>query len=151
MLTKRSQDTTRQLARGTWLTLLLVLLGSFPTLADQAESEAAPGAPAAAKLPPEIEQKARAYQDCVNAVMSTMEPAATKRQQIADRCGGAMAEMVAAFPEEFRQLIEINTTRQIENVLAALEQVETAVYESAEDVIDISEDLDALSESATNN
>lgn len=149
MLTKRSQDTTRQLARGTWLTLLLVLLGSFPTLADQAE--AAPGAPAAAKLPPEIEQKARAYQDCVNAVMSTMEPAATKRQQIADRCGGAMAEMVAAFPEEFRQLIEINTTRRIENVLAALEQVETAVYESAEDVIDISEDLNALSESATNN
>ena len=151
MLTKRSQDTTRQLARGTWLTLLLVLLGSFPTLADQAESEAAPGAPAAAKLPPEIEQKARAHQDCVNAVMSTMEPAATKRQQIADRCSGAMAEMVAAFPEEFRQLIEINTTRQIENVLAALEQVETAVYESAEDVIDISEDLNALSESATNN
>jgi len=157
MLTNKFPDTAgirqRIPVHRALLMLLLVPLASFQAFADEVDGpDTAPAQSAqrAAKLPPAIEIKANAYQACVNSVMSTMEPAAAKRQQIADRCGGARLEMVQAFPEQIRQLIETNTDRRIESVLVALEQIENAVIESAEDVNEISEDLNALSETTPN-
>jgi len=136
------------LARRLCFFLTISLLAAVPAYAD--ETAVAENVSRATELPPVIAGKANVYQTCVNSVMSTLEPASVKRQQIADRCGDARDEMVNAFPAQLRPLIGTNTDRRIASVLDALEQIEHAVIESAEDVQEISTDLDALSETTPN-
>lgn len=138
----------RDLASRRCLFLTIALLAVVPAYADEAAE--AENAPRSAALSPAVAGKANIYQACVNSVMSTLEPAAVKRQQIADNCSGARDELVNAFPAQLRPLIGTNTDRRIASVLDALELIEHAVIESAEDVHEISADLDALSETIAN-
>ena len=134
--TKGSSDREKRMSiRGR--AVLLMALASAAASADDAAMETS-------GLPPEIEAAAASYQNCVNAVMSTMQPAALKRQQMAERCAGEREMMIESFPEPLRPLIATNTDRRIAAVIDALDQIENAVVESAADVQEIAEDLAAL-------
>lgn len=112
-----------------WLCLLLMSAMALPVFADEA-----------AKVNAEV----LAHQACVNKVMSTMHTAAVKRTNIAEQCQQTRQAMINSYPAEVQPLIATNTDRRIESVLDALEQIETAVVESATDVNEITEELDAL-------
>lgn len=157
MLTSRNSGTagvwSRIHARKTWVIVLLASIAAFPAAAQENANDARElGTPQVrtGNLPPAIEVKVNAYQACINSVMSSMDAASIKRQQIGERCSSARQQMVNAFPEQLRPLIDTNTERRIESVLNSLEQIERAVIESAEDVNEISEDLKALSETTSN-
>lgn len=92
-------------------------------------------------LPPAIRQKSTNYQVCVNKIMSSLEPANSKRQLIARRCKTARDDLIAAFPGPVQRLMAINTDRRIEGVLDALEQVEGLINESTVDIYGISVQL----------
>lgn len=96
------------------------------------------------EMTPAMQAAADAHQQCVNTIMSTQEKAAEKRQRIEQECAEAEQTLVRTFPEEMQQLVQVNTARQIENVLASLEEIEAAVVESAEDSAEIAEELAAL-------
>lgn len=101
------------------------------------------------ELTPEMQQLVSNHQACVKQVMSSFDTsAAVKRAQIVENCQSQRDTLVNAFPEEVRQLIGTNIDRRIEQVLYALEQIESTSQEATEDVQEIVEELDDIAESA---
>lgn len=111
-----------------------------PQRADQVDQEE----PQTLELTPEMQAAANAHQNCVNAVMSTQAKAQEKREHIQQQCAEAQSALIDAFPEDVRQLVELDVQRQIEGVLLSLEQIESAVLESAEDSAEIAQELAEL-------
>lgn len=138
----------RRLANRAVIFLALPLLGVSLQLYAEGEADSARSQPSEKQLSPLIEAKAAAHQACVTAIMSTYQSAATKRTQIAEDCAVQRAELVNAFPEEYRALLATNVDRRIESVLYSLEQIEGVVVESATDVQEMVDEIDALREEA---
>ncbi|ARN72663.1 hypothetical protein [Oceanicoccus sagamiensis] len=95
-------------------------------------------------LPEEIQLAASAYQSCVNNIMSTLEAATVKRQQLTDQCQQLEQAFVATFPEVMQSLITTQTRGRLDNVLSALEEMEATVIETSVDVNEVAEELQAL-------
>jgi len=126
---------------------------SAATIAEQSQADEGDSPPSPSneatpeeviEMTPAMRAAADAHQQCVNTIMSTQEKATEKRQRIKQECAEAEQILVLTFPEEMQQLVQVNTARQIENVLASLEEIESAVVESAEDTAEIAEELAAL-------
>lgn len=108
----------------------------------EAEAQAANEIPP--DVPPEVAEKADAFQGCVNEIMATLSNAAEKRLDIAENCASQRAELIESFPAELRQLVAANTDNRVEGVLASLEDIEGVAIESATDVNEIAADLEAV-------
>ena len=96
-------------------------------------------------MPPEMESRAQAYQACVSTVMGEADKkVAWKREQLAEQCRSTQDHLIALFPEDMREFARMNTQRELERVLNALEQVEDLIVSTATDANEISEELSAL-------
>lgn len=95
-----------------------------------------------------IMARASVHQSCINGVMSTLETAVVKREQISTDCASSLDDMVAAFPEDIRPMIRAISERRMETVLSALQEAETITREATSDVSEVIEDLSALDASA---
>ncbi len=158
--TKRDAKWAGQSAGRYWLLPFLGVLGLLvtqpvlaqenPSTSGQTQPLEAPTEhadaqpPQAIDLDPVTQAAAEAHQNCVNGVMSTQAKAQEKREQIQQQCTDLERTLVEAFPEDMRQLVELDVKRQIESVLLSLEEIETAVVASAEDTAEIARELAEL-------
>jgi len=99
-------------------------------------------------LPEPVRNASLAYQQCVSGVMSTLEPAAVKREQIATNCDALRETFVNSFPEFMRKLIKTQAIGKIDNALTSLEETESAVFESSIDYAEMAEEMESVEQPA---
>lgn len=124
--------------------LLVAMLLNFFSHSVLAQTEVTADPADSVQVQAQIMDAAAIHQTCINGVMSTLESAIVKRQQITANCTVSLNNMVAAFPDNIQPMIRAISERRIETVLSALQQAETVTLESATDVSEVLEELDAL-------